>query len=237
VAAEARAGLAKRIARVRVVTALLVVLSAVAVEAQRGRQATPLPGGRLFAPQDLLESPDREVWQKPDQIMDALGIADGSVVADLGAGDGWFSIRLSHRVGPNGRVWAEDIQPAMVSAIERTIARENLRNVRPLLGAPNDPRLPAGIDAVVMIDVYRELDIPPADPVKLLSNVAKTLAPGGRIGVVDFNPGAGGPGPAPDERIDPEQVIAAAMAAGLRLIAHDPHVNPFQFLLVFGRAS
>jgi predicted methyltransferase len=228
-----------RLGRMRLVAALLVVVSVAALGAQGGRQTTPGHSGRLFAPQDLglLEGPDRDLWQKPDQIMDALGIADGSVVADLGAGDGWFSIRLSRRVGPNGLVWAEDIQPAMVALIERTIARENLRNVRPLLGAPNDPRLPSGIDAVVMIDVYRELDIPPADPVKLLSNVAKTLAPGGRIGVVDFNPGAGGPGPLPSERIDPEQVIRAATAAGLRLVARDPHVNAFQFLLVFGRAS
>ena len=76
-------------------------------------QAKP-PKRTLFQPQDLglLEAPDRDQWQKPEQIMDALGIADGSVVADLGAGGGWFTLRLARRVGPNGLVYAEDIQPA-----------------------------------------------------------------------------------------------------------------------------
>ena len=81
---------------------------------------------RLFPPQDLglLEAPDREQWQKPNQIMDALRIADGSVVADLGAGGGWFTIRLARRVGPNGLVYAEDIQPQMIEAIRRRVQRE-----------------------------------------------------------------------------------------------------------------
>ena len=79
---------------------------------------------RLFPPQDLglLEAPDREEWQKPDLIMDALKIADGSSVAELGAGGGWFTIRLARRVGPNGVVYAEDIQPPMIELIERRVA-------------------------------------------------------------------------------------------------------------------
>lgn len=207
--------------------------------AQRSRAVSPTPRGRLFAPQDLglLESPDRALWQKPDQIMDALGIADGSVVAELGAGSGWFSSHLSRRVGPNGVVFAEDIQPAMVELIGRRIARENLRNVRPILGTANDPRLAAGIDAVLMVDVYREIEIPPADPVLLLTNVVRALKPDGRVGVVDFNPGDGGPGPAADQRVDPQMVIKAATTAGLRLVGRDPRINAFQFLLVFARAS
>src|SRR5438034_1247927 len=81
---------------------------------------------RLFPPQDLgqLEGPDREVWQQPDRIMDALEIADGSAVADLGAGGGWFAIRLARRVGPNGIVWAEDIQPEMIESIKRRVQRD-----------------------------------------------------------------------------------------------------------------
>ena len=87
-------------------------------------------------------------WQKPEQIMDALGIAEGSVVADLGAGGGWFTLRLARRVGPNGLVYAEDIQPPMLEAISRRMQSENLSNVRPVLGTPSDPRLPQGLDAV-----------------------------------------------------------------------------------------
>jgi predicted methyltransferase len=168
--------------------------------------------------------------------MDLLQIAEGSIVADLGAGGGWFTAQLSSRVGPNGIVYAEDIQPAMIEVIERRMARENLRNVRTVLGTPSDPRLPRGIDAALIVDAYCEMEIPPGDPVMILKRVGESLKPDGRIGIVGFNPGAGGPGPAPDQRVNPEAVIEAAAAAGLRLIAREPQVNPFQFLLVFGKA-
>src|SRR5688500_4715073 len=86
--------------------------------------------GRLFKPKDLglLEGPDRDAWQRPDQIMDELGIAEGSVVADLGAGGGWFTIRLARRVGPNGVVYAEDIQHEMIEAMKRRVERLGLRD-------------------------------------------------------------------------------------------------------------
>lgn len=190
------------------------------------------PNVRLFPPQDLglLEGPDRDQWQKPDQIMDALGIAEGSLVADLGAGGGWFTIRLARRVLPNGVVYAEDIQPQMIEAVTRRVQLEGLTNVKAVLGTANDPRLPTGIDAVLIVDAYHEME----DPVALLKNVARSLKPQGRIGIVDFNPGGGGPGPEPEERVDPQAVINAAAAAGLQLSARAA-VPPFQFLLVFGK--
>lgn len=200
--------------------------------------ASPRPPA-LFAPQDLglLEPPDRDQWQRPEQIMDSLLIAEGSVVADLGAGGGWFTAQLSSRVGPNGLVYAEDIQPTMIEVIERRKARENLTNVRTVLGTPNDPRLPPGIDAALIVDAYCEMEIPPGDPVMILRRVGESLKPAGRVGIVDFNPGGGGPGPAPDQRVNAEAVVNAAAAAGLRLVAREPQVNQFQFLLVFGRAE
>jgi predicted methyltransferase len=211
-----------------------------ALPAQRAQPAQTKPKGRLFAAQDLglLEAPDRDQWQKPDQIMDALGIADGSVVADLGAGSGWFTLRLARRVGPNGAVYSEDIQPQMIEAIEQRLRGENLHNVRQVLGTPSDPRLPSGLDAALIVDAYREMD-DPADPslvVTLLRNVARALKSQGRLGVVDFVPGGGGPGPEPDERVNPDAVVTAAAAAGLRLVRRED-VPPFLFLLVFGRAT
>jgi predicted methyltransferase len=187
---------------------------------------------RLFPPQDLglLDSPDRDQWQKPDQIMDALGIADGAVVADLGAGGGWFTIRLARRVGPNGIVYAEDIQSQMIEAIDRRVRREGLTNVRTVLGRPDDPRLPPGLDAVLIVDTYHEIE----DPVAVLKNLALSLKPHGRIGVVGFTAGGGGPGPAPEDRVAPDVIIAAAESAGLGLNAREA-VQPFQFLLVFGK--
>src|SRR4051812_8650277 len=108
--------------------ALLAVVVAVGLQ-QAGADKTPPPHGRLFEPKDLglLEGPDRDAWQQPDRIMDVLRIADGSVVADLGAGGGWFTVRLARRVGPNGRVYAEDVQPPMIESIERRVRREGFQ--------------------------------------------------------------------------------------------------------------
>jgi predicted methyltransferase len=196
--------------------------------------------GRLFATQDLglLEAPDRDQWQQPDQILDALGVAEGAVVAELGAAGGWFTLRLATRVGPNGLVYAEDIQPEMIEAIGRRMQSENLANVKPVLGTPRDPRLPMGLDAALISDAFHEMN-PPEDPtlvVTLLKNVARSLKPQGRLGIVDWTPGAGGPGPPANQRANPAAVIEAARAAGLQLISREDF-PPFVFLLVFGKAS
>ena len=190
--------------------------------------------GRLFAPLDLalLEGPDRDLWQLPDQIMDALGIAERSVVADIGAGGGWFTIRLARRVGASGIVYAEDIQPQMLEATMRRVAREGLGNVRRVLGTPDDPRLPPGsCDAALLLDTYHELD----NPVAMLRSVARALKPQGRIGVIDFKRDGLGPGPALEERVDPDEVVRDAEAAGLRLVSRETFL-PYQFMLVFSRA-
>jgi SAM-dependent methyltransferase len=189
--------------------------------------------GKLFAPQDLglLEGPDRDLWQLPDQIMDTLGIAEGSAVADIGAGGGWFTIRLARRVGANGIVYAEDIQPQMLESTMRRVKREGLDNVRRVLGTAEDPRLPArSLDAVLIVDTYHELENPGA----LLRNIAGSLKPQGRVGVVDFKRDGLGPGPALDDRVDPDDVVRDAEAAGLRLVRRETFL-PYQFLLVFSR--
>jgi predicted methyltransferase len=188
---------------------------------------------RQFPPEQLgeLEGPDREAWQKPDAIMDALGIYDGSIVADLGAGGGWFTVRLARRVGPTGRVYAQDIQKPMIESMERRFRREGLRNVTTVLGESDDPKLPALVDAVLIVGVYGEL----AQPVELLKNVRKSLRPGGRVGVVDFRKDGLGPGPDTlEERVDEAVVIKDAQAAGLRLVNRTTPL-PFQYLLVFGQ--
>jgi len=186
--------------------------------------------GRLFQPEKLgeLEGPDRDEWQQPEQIMDKLLIADGSRVGDIGAGGGWFTVRLARRVGPNGRVFAEDIQRQMIESIQRRVAREGLSNVEPILGSPLDPRLPPGLDAVLMVDTYPQLD----DPVGLMTHVRRSLKPNGRLGIVDFKKDVLGPGPALDERLEPEVIIRDAARAGLKLQAHETFLR-YQYLLVF----
>ena len=190
--------------------------------------------GRLFPPEDLgiLESPDRDEWQQPDRIMDALLIADGSRVADLGAGGGWFTVRLARRVGPNGVVYAEDIQKPMLESIRRRVADQGFEErVRPVLGTAEDPSLPDNLDAVLIVDTYPQF----TDPVSVLRHVARSLAPNGRVGIVDFKlDGAGGPGPPLDQRLDPDVILRHAHEAGLTFLREETFLR-YQYLLVFGR--
>ena len=195
-------------------------------------QPAPQPRhGRLFPPLDLglLERPDRALWQKPDQIMDAVNVADGSTVADIGAGAGWFTIRLAQRVGPKGLVYAQDVQRLMLDAIKRRVQREGLENVQTRQAHGSDPNLPAGaLDAILMVDAYQEVE----NRVAYLRNLAHALKPKtGRIGIVNWKPGRGGPGPeALNERVERSVVEADAAAAGLRVLASEN--LRYQYLLV-----
>jgi predicted methyltransferase len=216
----------------RIVLALVVVLAADLTLGAALQQQKPPRRPRLFAPQDLglLEPPDREAWQKPDQVMDALHIAEGSTVADLGAGGGWFTTRLARRVGPNGHVYAEDVQHLMIEAIRRRIQREGLTNVTPVLGDLDDPRLPVPTDVVLIVDAFHEMEY----PVAVLRNVARMLKPNGRIGIIDYREGEGGPGPDdPQDRVPPATVIAHAGQAGLTLVEEHKFL-PYQYFLIFG---
>ena len=187
----------------------------------------------LFQASDLglLESDDRDRWQRVDDILDDLKISDGSVVADIAAGGGWFSDRLSRRVGPTGLVYAEEIQQSMIQAMTRRFQVENITNVRTVRGTPTDPNLPANaLDAVVIINSFRDID----QPVPLLQRLRASLNKRGLIGIVEFTPGGGGPGPDEAERVQPDAIVSAARDANLHLIAQYP-VPPFEYLLVFGR--
>jgi ubiquinone/menaquinone biosynthesis C-methylase UbiE len=218
---------------------VLVAVTAVApvarAQAPPKAPAASLEHGRLFPPENLglLEGPDRAIWQKPDQIMDALGVADGAHVADVGAGAGYFTIRLARRVGPNGMVYSTDVQQAMLDVIGRRVAREGLRNVRTVRGDDSSIGLPVvgTLDAVLVVDTYPEVK----DRVTFLRNLAKALKADGRIGIVNYKPGGGGPGPSPVEgpRVARATVEADARAADLRVKAYEN--LPYQYLLVLGK--
>jgi ubiquinone/menaquinone biosynthesis C-methylase UbiE len=179
----------------------------------------------------LLETPDRNQWQRTDDILDDLKIADGSVVADIAAGGGWFSVQLARRVGPAGIVYAEEIQSSMIETISLRIRKENLTSIKPVLGTPTDPHLPRdSLDAVMIVNAFNDIEA----PVPLLDNIRQAMKDRGVRGVIDFTAGGGGPGPDANDRVAPETIIAAAEAANLRLIARHP-VPPFEFLLIFGK--
>jgi ubiquinone/menaquinone biosynthesis C-methylase UbiE len=209
----------------------VLALTAAGLAPIHGQQRDTHP--RLFPPEQLvlLEGADRSEWQQPDRVMDALGIADGFRVADVGAGGGWFTIRLARRVGPQGKVYAEDIQPEMIVSIEQRVKREDLANVEIRSGTASDPNLPKGLNAVLMVDTYPQI----REPIVVLTKIAASLAPNGKLGIVDFKPdGAGGPGPDLSERISPDVIKRQAAAAGLKLLSHETFLK-YQYLLVFGK--
>jgi predicted methyltransferase len=128
-------------------------------------------------------------------------------------------------------VYARDVQRPTLEAVRRRVAREGLLNVETRLGSDSDPNLPLrSLDAALVVDVYPEVE----DRVTFLRNLAAALKAGGRIGIVNYKPGRGGPGPSPDEgvRVDSAAVEQDAQAAGLRVIARQ--TLPYQYLLVLG---
>jgi arsenite methyltransferase len=228
--ARLTAGLNTRRYAIAALLAFVLVEADLQIRLDAQSQQAPQPAhGRLFPPLDLglLEGPDRALWQKPDQIMDAVHVADGSTVADIGAGAGWFTIRLAQRVGPKGLVYAQDVQRLFLDAIKRRVQREGLENVTTVQAHGNDPNLPAKtLDAILMVDAYQEVD----NRVVYLRNLANALKPTGRIGIVNWKPGRGGPGPDANERVARSVVEADAAAARLKVLDHQD--LRYQYLLV-----
>jgi predicted methyltransferase len=132
----------------------------------------------------IFEDPNRAKNLQIDRVMDLLHITPGKTVADIGAGGGWFTVRAARRVGPAGHVIAEDINPKAVDAIRERAIKENLLNIEPYLGTPDDPMLtPDSLDAALMLKVYHEI----AHPALVLASLRAALKPGGRFGIIDRN--------------------------------------------------
>ncbi len=132
----------------------------------------------------IFEEPGRDQRLQIDRVMDLLHLKPGSTIADIGAGGGWFSVRAARRVGPKGRVIAEDINPKAITYIQQRAQREHLANIVPLLGTPDDPKLaPDSLDAALMLKVYHEIAHPPL----VLAKLRAALKPGARFGIIDRN--------------------------------------------------
>ena len=124
----------------------------------------------------------RDAWQRPEQVMDALGIVPGSAVADVGCGDGYFVLHLARRVGAQGAVQAEDLDDEGLAKVRRLAEKEKFTNVHTILGRADDPQLPAGsLDAVLVVNAYHEFLQYDA----MLQAILQSLKPGGRLGIID----------------------------------------------------
>lgn len=159
--------------------------------------------GRVIAPvmtaagggAEWLERPDRDETEQPDKVIEALKIAPGSVVADVGAGTGYFSIRIAKKIGPEGKVLATDVQPEMLRQLTENMKKAGVKNVDRILATANDSKLPTGkVDLVLMVDVYHELQ----DPERTMAQIRKSLKNDGRLVLVEYR------GEDPDVPIKPE---------------------------------
>ncbi len=171
--------------RVIAVSVAIVIVAGVLVEAQRRHPVS----GRIFAPvmgvggAGWLERPEREDEEAPSKALDALELKPGMVVADIGAGSGYYTSRMAKRVGPAGKVYATDIQQGMIDLLERRIRQEGLANVTTVLGGMDDPKLPPhAIDLAIMVDVYHELQ----QPQMFLQRLKEAFKPGGRLVLLEF---------------------------------------------------
>jgi ubiquinone/menaquinone biosynthesis C-methylase UbiE len=189
-------------------------------------------------PEDLaaylskLEDPARVEWQKPDEVVEALGLHPGDVACDAGAGPGYFAIRLARAVGPQGRVLAIDVEPRMIALLAQRAAEAGVANVHPLLAPEGDGVPPEPCDLILLVNTFHHF----SDGSGMLRRLAAQLKPGGRIVNVDFHAGELPVGPPPDHKISREGFLAAAAAAGLE-VAEERTFLPYQYFLALRRSG
>jgi len=182
---------------------------------------------------DVFDDPTREEWQKPQQLVDALKLKEGMVVADIGAGTGYFNPYLSRAVGAEGRVIALDTEPALVVYMNERAAREETPNVTARLCKPADPGLePHSIHRILIIDTYHHFD----DRKTYFGRLRQALGPNGTVTIVDFKKEPLPVGPPMEHKLSRDQIVSEMEHAGYRLV-QEPDVLPYQNFLVFADRS
>ena len=177
----------------------------------------------------VFDDPERDAWQHPDEVVGALGLSPTMTVADVGAGTGYFTVRLARAV-PGGQVIATDIEPDMVRYLGERARRESLANVRAVLAAADDPRLePGTVDRILVVDVWHHI----ADRGRYAQGLARALRPGGQVAIVDFTQEATH-GPPREHRLRPDVIMADLRSAGLDA-AISPARLPDQFIVIGSR--
>lgn len=174
----------------------------------------------------VFDDPARDAWQKPADIIRALAITPGAKIADIGAGTGYFAARIAQQY-PNARVFAADVEPAMVRYLAERAARENLPNLVPVQAQYDAPGLPSRVDVVLVVDTYHHIE----DRARYFASLKQLLEPGARVAIVDFRPDSPF-GPPKHMRMSAEAVVGEMVNAGFALaIRHE--FLPRQYLLVF----
>jgi len=214
---------------------LRFLTTAVLIAAGVFAQGTHPVSGRKYAGvmwtagADWLVRPERAQEEQPDKAIELLGIAKGATVADIGAGNGYMTWRLAERVGPAGKVYANDIQPEMLEMLRTNMLLHKLRNVETVLGTYDDPRLPENsLDLVILVDVYHEFN----EPQKMLRRIRAALKADGRLVLLEYR----GEDPAvpirPEHKMTVAQVKAELEPEGYR-VDRVLEALPRQHLLIF----
>jgi len=178
---------------------------------------------------DVFDDPARDGWQKPDEVLRELGVAPLMTVADLGAGTGYFSVRIAKAVGPNGRVLALDVESKLVDYLKARAKKENLPQMTAQLVPADDPKLPSHhVDLVLIVDTWHHID----DRLNYLTKLAEGLAPKGRVAVVDFKMGDFPVGPPDAHKLSADAVTAEFDQAGWTLAGRWDDL-PYQYVLAF----
>ncbi|MFL6572988.1 MAG: class I SAM-dependent methyltransferase [Burkholderiales bacterium] len=174
----------------------------------------------------VFDDPERDAWQKPHAVIDALALKPDAVVADLGAGTGYFAARLANML-PKATVYAVDVEPEMVKYLGERAKREGLKNLKPVAARADDARLPTKVDLVLLVDVYHHIE----NRERYFRTLAASIKPGGRVAVIDFRLDSP-EGPPREARIAPDKVKAELSAAGYALAAEHGFLTR-QYFLVF----
>ena len=179
-----------------------------------------------------LERPEREREEAPSKAIAALDIRAGQVVADVGAGSGYYTRRLAEKVGPTGKVFATDLQPQMIALLKARVTKERLTQVEVVQATETDPRLPAGLlDLILMVDVYHEL----ARPQEMLRQLRAALKPDGRLVLIEFRKEDAGVPIREDHKMSVREARLELEAEQYRF-DRVIDVLPWQHILVFRRA-
>lgn len=212
--------------------ALLCLASVAWAQAEHPKSGRRIASVMGWGGADWLERSEREIEEMPDAALESIGIKPGMTVADVGAGSGYFTVRLSRRVGPEGKVLAQDIQPEMLRLLKRRLEKANFTNIETVLGTETDPKLPERqLDLILMVDVYHEF----SQPQKMLRKLKESLKDDGKMVLLEYRKED------PWVPIRPEHKMSVAEAKlevedeGFILEAVKPDL-PRQHILIFRKA-
>ena len=176
-----------------------------------------------------LTRPERESEEEPDEALKLIEIAPGSTVADIGAGSGYMTLRMAKLVGPQGKVYGNDIQPRMLDLLRENMKSQKITNVEPVLGTADDPKLPAAsVDLVLLVDVYHEF----SEPQKMLRHIREAMKPDGRLVLLEYRGEDPNVPIRPEHKMTVDQVKAELEPEGFRLDQVKENL-PRQHILIF----